>query len=44
MLIPDKRIAEVVSRLTGVPAAEIRVSGDTIEFPTRSFDSLDRSN
>ena len=41
MLIPDKRIAEVVSRLTGVPVVELRVSGDTIECPTRSFDSLD---
>ena len=41
MLIPDKRMAEVVGRLTGVPAAEIIVSSDTIEFPSSSFDSLD---
>ena len=41
MFIPDQRVAEVISRLTGVPAHEIRVSSDAIEFPSSSFDSLD---
>jgi acyl carrier protein len=41
MLIPDKRIAEVVSRLRGVPAEHIAVKSDSIHFLFESGDSLD---
>src|SRR5262245_42433424 len=41
MLIHDKRVADVVRRLTGVPAEQTRVSRNSVESRSPSFDSLD---
>ncbi len=41
MLIPDRRVADVVSRLTGVPADQITVSRDSVQFLSTTFDLLD---
>ena len=41
MLIPDRQVADVVSRLTGAPADQIGVSCDSVQFLSASFDLLD---
>jgi acyl carrier protein len=41
MLIPNERVADVVSRLTGVPVDQIRVSKESVEFASTAFDRLD---